>query len=298
MTTQNVGGQLVDQGTLPLSSAAGQLAADFIERRDGARPTLGAEDATIFTGGVAFDLGPTNWTIDAYQIDVDDRIALGANINFLDALNEFNNGPDFATVSEGITGLANAGVINRSDFTGLEDLSQFRFFTNSFDTRTRGVDVVGRLPFDFIGGFSEVTLAGNYNETEVTDRGAAGSIQRISDTRVANLEDQLPNLKGFVQWSHTQDRLRTLLRANYFGEWQDVGNGLSADFAKGAEILVDAEIGYELVDGVEAILGVNNIFDNYPDVNPSAGSLGQLYPEASPTGFTGGLYYTKLRVNF
>ena len=297
VTTQNVGGQLIDQGTLPLSSAAGQLAADFIAGRDGARPTLQAEDAQIFTAGVAFDLGPTNWTIDAYNIDVDDRIALGANINFLDALNSFRPaGTDaFETVAEGITGLADAGVINRSDFVGLEDLSQFRFFTNSFDTRTRGVDVVGRLPFDFLDGFSEFTVAANYNETEVTDRGAAGSIQRISDTRVANLEDQLPNLKGFAQLSHTKDRLRGLVRANYFGEWDDVGNGFPD---RSAEVLVDVELGYEFIDGIEAIIGANNVFDNYPDENPSAGSLGQLYPEASPTGFTGGVYYTKLRVNF
>ena len=299
VTTQIINGELIDQGTLPLSSAAGQLAADFIAGRDGSRPTLGPEDATIFTAGLAFDLGPTNWTVDAYQIDVDDRIALGADIPFLDALNAFNPGATaFTSVSEGITGLADAGVINRSDFIGLEDLTEFRFFTNSFDTRTRGVDVVGRLPFDFLDGFSEVTLAANYNETDVTDRGAAGSIQRISDSRVANLEDQLPNLKGFAQWSHTQGPLRGLLRANYFGEWQDVGNGVTDEFAKGAEILVDAEIGYEFLEGVEAIIGANNIFDNFPDVNPSAGSLGQLYPEASPTGFAGGVYYTKLRVNF
>jgi iron complex outermembrane receptor protein len=300
VTTQNVGGVLVDQGTLPLSSGAGQLAADFIEGRDGARPTLGPEDAEIFTAGMAFDLGPTSWTVDAYQIDVEDRIALGANINFLDALNAFRPTGDaaYTTVSEGITGLSNAGVITRSDFTGLEDLSQFRFFTNSFDTRTRGIDVVGRYPFSLGGGSSELTLAANYNETEVTDRGAEGSIQRISDTRVANLEDQLPNLKGFIQWSHTQDKLRGLLRANYFGEWQDVGNGTTEEFAKGAEILIDAELGYAITDGIEIIVGANNLFDNFPDVNPSAGSLGQLYPEAAPTGFTGGAYYTKLRVNF
>ena len=305
VTTQNVAGVLVDQGTLPLSSAAGQLAADFVEGRDGNRPTLGPEDATIFTGGVAFDAGPTNWTIDAYQIDVDDRIALGANINFLDALNSLNAGADFTSVAEGITALSDAGTINRADFTGLEDLSQFRFFTNSFDTRTRGVDVVGRLPFDFANGFSEVTVAANYNDTEVTDRGAEGSISRISDSRVAALEDLLPNVKGFAQWSHTQGAFRGLLRANYFGGWDDVGNGFDSsagaidpDFEIGSEILVDAEIGYEFAEGVEVILGANNIFDNYPDVNPDAASLGQLYSEAAPTGFTGGLYYTKLRVNF
>lgn len=214
VTTQNVAGVLVDQGTLPLSSAAGQLAANFIEARDGTRPTLGTEDATIFTGGLAFDAGPSSWTIDAYQIDVDDRIALGANIDFLQVLESLNtSGVAFTSVGDGLTRLNSAGVINRADFAGLDDLSQFRFFTNSFDTRTRGVDIVGRLPFEFLNGSSEVTVAANYNETEVTRRAPAGQIQRINDTRVANLEDQLPNWKGFIQWSHQADKLRTLVRA-------------------------------------------------------------------------------------
>ena len=38
VTTQNVNGVLIDQGTLPLSSAAGQLAADFIEAQGNGRP--------------------------------------------------------------------------------------------------------------------------------------------------------------------------------------------------------------------------------------------------------------------
>ncbi len=290
VTTQNVGGVLIDQGTIPLSSAAGQLAADFIQATFGERPTLGPEDAVIYTAGVAFDAGPTNWTVDFYNIEVEDRIALGANVNFLSALQ--NAGATATDVSSAITELANNNTINRADFVGLEDLSQFRFFTNSFDTRTRGVDIVGRMPFDFLNGSSELTLAANYNETDVTD---VGSVNPINATRVANLEDQLPNWKGFVQWSHSQGAWRGLLRANYFGQWDDVGNGFPD---RSSELLVDAELGYEVYEGIELIVGANNLFDNFPDVNPDAGVLGQLYPEAAPTGFAGGQYYGKIRINF
>jgi iron complex outermembrane receptor protein len=296
VTTQNVAGVLVDQGTLPLSSAAGQLAATFIENRDGVRPGLSTENAKIFTAGLAFDLGGTSWTVDSYQIDVDDRIALGANIDFLQVLESLNtSGTAFTSVGDGLTQLNAAGTINRSEFSGLDDLAQFRFFTNSFDTRTRGVDVVGRMPFDFLDGNSELTIAANYNETEVTRRAPVGQIQRISDTRVSNLEDQLPNWKGFAQWTHTQGRLRTLLRANYFGKWDDVGNGFT-DLS--SEVLIDAEIGYNVTDAVELVVGATNMFDNFPDENPGQGGSGQLYPEASPTGFSGGQYYGKIRINF
>lgn len=296
VTTQNVAGVLVDQGTLPLSSAAGQLAATFIEARDGSRPALATEEATIFTGGAAFNLGPTSWTVDGYQISVDDRIALGANIDFLQVLESINtSGTAFTSVNDGLTQLSAGGQIDRNEFIGLDDLAQFRFFANSFDTRTRGVDVVGRMPFSFLDGNSELTIAANYNETEVTRRADVGQIQRISDGRVQALEDLLPNWKGFAQWTHTQGRLRTLVRANYFGQWDDTGNGVN-DLS--AEVLVDAEVGYNVTNDVELVFGASNLFNNFPDENPGQGGSGQLYSEAAPTGFNGGQYYGKIRISF
>lgn len=293
VTTQNIGGVLVDQGTLPLNTAAGQLGADFIAATDGARPGLSTEDATIFTAGAAFDLGPTNWTVDYYNIKVDDRIALGANIDFLQVL-QFA-GATSTSVSAALTELDANGTIDRSDFIGLDDLSQFRFFSNSFDTKTQGVDVVGRYPFDFWNGSSELTVAANYNKTEVTDAGTAGAISSIGAGRIQSLEDLLPNWKGFAQWSHRQDKWRSLVRANYYGKWDDTGNGFN-DIS--SEVLIDVELGYNITSNIEFVVGANNVLDNYPDENPDALSLGQLYPEAAPTGFTGGEYYGKLRVTF
>jgi iron complex outermembrane receptor protein len=291
VTTQNVGGQLVDQGTLPLNTAAGQLAADFIASQNGGnRPTLGTEEAFNLSAGVAFDYAGVNVTIDAFQIDVDDRIALGANVDFLAALQFAGATAD--NVSDALTQLDANGTINRSDFAGLDQLSQFRFFTNSFDTRSRGVDIVARYPFSLAGGNSAIAVAANYTDTEVTDR---GDINPISDGRVAALEDLLPNIKGNATFTHSQGIFRGLLRANYFGGWDDTGNGVDGI---SPEILIDAEVAAEVQEGIEIAVGANNLFDNYPDENPFAGSLGQLYPEAAPTGFNGGQYYAKVRVNF
>lgn len=290
VTTQNLNGVLVDQGTLPLSTAAGQLAADFIASENGGtRPTLGTEDATNFSAGVAFDVAGASVTIDAFQIDVDNRIALGANVDFLEALQHAGATAD--TVSGALTELSAAGTINRQDFIGLDDLTQFRFFTNSFDTRSRGVDVVARYPFDLAGGNSTLAVAANYTDTKVTDR---GEVNPISDNREQALEELLPNIKGNATWTHSQGIYRGLLRANYYGKWFDTGNGNPV----GAEILIDAEIAAEVTDGVEVAFGAANIFDNYPDENPGAAGSGQLYPEAAPTGFNGGQYYAKLRIDF
>lgn len=293
VTTQNVSGVLQDQGTLPLFSAAGQLAADFIEADGNGRPQLGPEDARNFAVGVSFDVGESTWTIDYYDIELEDRVALGANVDFLDALNFADgNVNGYTTVSDALTGLDADGVINRQDFIGLDDLTVFRFFSNSFDTTTSGIDVVGNFGFALGSGESMITVAANYNKTEVDSR---GTLNPISDGRVRALEDLLPNVKGSVTWTHVQDSLRTMVRANYYGGWDDTGNGVDGI---GAAVLVDAEIAYQVNESIEVIGGAANIFDTFPDKNPGAGGLGQLYSEASPFGFNGGAWYLRARMTF
>ena len=292
VTTQNVNGVLIDQGTLPLSSAAGQLAADFIESQGNGRPSLGPEEAFNFTIGASFSIGDTDWTVDYYNIELEDRVALGANVSFLDALNFAGGGTNYSTVSEALTGLDADGIINRQEFIGLDDLSEFRFFSNSFDTTTTGIDIVGSYDFDLWGGDSRLNLAFNFNDTTVDDR---GTINPISDGRVRALEDLLPNTRGNVSWTHSQDAFRTLVRVNYYGGWDDTGNGVDGI---GASILVDVEVSYRATENIEVALGVDNLFDEYPDENPSAGSLGQLYSEASPFGFNGAQWYVQARYTY
>ncbi len=109
------------------------------------------------------------------------------------------------------------------------------------------------------------------------------------------LEDLLPNTKGSVTWTHAQGNFRTLLRANYYGGWDDTGNGVDNI---SAEVLVDAEVAYQVRENIELIGGMANMFDTYPDKNPFAGDLGQLYSEASPFGFNGGQWYIRARMTF
>ncbi|NNE58065.1 MAG: TonB-dependent receptor [Hellea sp.] len=296
VTTQIVNGSLIDQGTLPLSSNPGQLAADFIENQFGERPELGTEEARNIAAGVAFDTGPMQWTVDYFNIEVKNRIALSANVAFLDALDFAATQagltlPAGSTVSSALDFLANNNVITRSDYVGFEDLTEFRYFTNSFDTKTQGIDVVGRMPFDIGSGDSTFIIGANYTDTNVTN---TGTVNPISASRVRALEDLLPNVKGFATVTHEEGKFRGLLRANYFGGWYDNGN----DYDVGSEVLFDAELGYEAMEGLELIVGAANVFDAYPDENPGQTGTGQLYPEASPIGFSGGQYYVKARYTF
>jgi iron complex outermembrane receptor protein len=293
VTTQNVSGVLVDQGTLPLSSPAGQLGADFLESFGNGRPTLGPEDAVNLSLGVAFDIGNTTWTIDYYNIEIEDRVALGADVDFLAALNFADgNVNDYQTVSAALTGLAADGIIERQDFIGLDDLQTFRFFANSFDTTTTGIDIVGDIGFALGSGDSTVTIAANYNKTEVDN---VGTVNPIGQGRVAALEDLLPNYRANISWNHQMGSIRTLLRLNYYGEWDDTGNGVPG---MSAQTLVDVQAAWQFNDNTEFVFGIENLFDTFPDENPFAGDLGQIYAESNPFGFNGGAWYLQARVTF
>jgi len=84
-------------------------------------------------------------------------------------------------------------------------------------------------------------------------------------------------------------------RANYYGGWDDTGNGVDGI---DAAILIDVEAKYSYSENLDLVVGVNNLFDEYPEENPSAGSLGQLYSESSPFGFNGGMWYVQARYTY
>ena len=283
---------LVDQGTLPLFSAAGQIAADFVESETGVRPELGTEDADNYSVGIAVDVDNWSFTLDYYNIKVTDRIALGSNVDFLDALNAIN-GDNYSSVQFALTGLDEDGTIDRQQFLGLDDLTEFRFFTNAFGTNTEGLDLVGSVDFDAMGGMSKLTFAFNYNETDVPGQYVGDGFLQIGDGRREALEDQLPNVKGNIAWSHTTGNLRTLIRANYYGPWVS-GQGYNV----GATTLLDLQLSYQVNENLEVVVGADNVFDEYVDRNPNGAGLGMNYPEDSPLGFNGGSWYVQGRYNF
>jgi iron complex outermembrane receptor protein len=298
VTTQFVNGVLQDQGTVPLTSNPGQLAADFLEATRGTRPELGPEEATNISLGIGFDLGPSTWTVDYFNIKVSDRVALTDNLNFLQVLdfvaardNVANY--DNSNIGAALTSLGNAGSLDRNAFVGFEDLSSFRFFSNSFGTKTQGIDIVGNLPFDIGVGSTSAALALNYTDTTVTD---IGSIAPLGANRIIALQDALPNWKGNLSFNHQQGNWRALARVNYHSGWRD--SGQSSVLNVGGEFTVDLEVGVEVIEGFELSVGASNLFDGFPDENPFQGGSGQLYPESSPFGFDGGSYYIRGRYTF
>ncbi len=314
ITTQFSGGMLQDQGTIPLSSAAGQFIADRLFLDTGVRPTLGPEESKNFTAGIGFSLGEIDMTIDYFRINVTDRIAISDQQDFLAELIEVAGEnmvmvPMGASTSQVLNLLDGAGVLNAADFAGSEDLASFGFFTNSFDTRTQGIDIVASTDFELYEGSStSMALAFNWTDTEVTDQGL-DTAAPLSEGRRRQLEDTIPNTRGNVTFNHYMGKMRALVRFNYYGEFfechLDAVSSTGPEFCDlphdgGAQFPIDLELGYNVTENVQLIAGAQNVFNSYPDElsAANAGVAGAQYPPIAPAGFNGGFYYFKLRAEF
>jgi iron complex outermembrane receptor protein len=312
ITTAFSGLFLVDQGTIPLSSAAGQFIADDIVAQGGTRPTLGPEESENFTFGVAFGIGNFDVTVDYFNIKVDDRISISDQQDFVAALqrsadaNMVPYGPN-DTTSQLLNLLDAAGVLDASDFAGSEDLTSFGYFNNAFDTKTQGIDIVAQTNLNLMGGDTDIAFALNWTDTEVSNGKLSDGTGTLSYTRERQLEENLPSVRGSITANHTQGPWRGLVRVNYFGSFFEchldaVGSDsigtCDLPIDAGDEITVDLEGAYRIGGSWEILIGARNAFDSTPDANPYAGIVGAQYPVTAPNGFNGGSYYLGLRADF
>ena len=259
--------QLTQRGTIP--SKCPEAAAVGAERLD-------AEESVTYTAGLGLEMNAVSFTVDVYNIEVDDRLGLSADKTLTDA---------------------QKAAIGQNGCFPAADVRNFRYFGNGFDTRTRGVDLIvnldmtDRMPL-LHGGKTELAFVGNYNDTEVTRHNP----EFIDEKRIRQLEDALPKYRFNVTLQHDKERWGGFARVNFFDSYEEF-HADSEDFITkpDEEFTLDIEVNYRLAGGLELSLGAENIFDNFPDRNEFSGVLGSKYPESSPMGFSGGFYYARAR---
>ncbi len=118
-STNFIGGVPFDIATFPVNNPAAIAL--------GAKP-LDAEESLNYSLGAVARLGGLTITVDAYRIDIDNRIVLSENLTSTD-------------------------VVNYLTSLGFIGIGGGRFFINGVDTTTEGVDVVMSLSVvDAIGG--------------------------------------------------------------------------------------------------------------------------------------------------
>ena len=227
---------------------------------------LQPERSVNVTAGAVIDAGPFTLTADYFRIDLRDRIGLSQNFRFTPR--------DVAVlVAEGVE--------------SARDLRNFRFFTNAFDTRTQGVDLVGAWTPPALGGRTAFSVVFNRTDTAVTgfDPGALDAV------RVRELQEAVPKTRWNAAVDHDFGSVRLLGRLHFYGGWWD-----TEDFLRyGGKHLLDLEAAVPLRGGTTLAFGGRNVLNVYPDEHPFARRrLGNRYSQFTPFGFNGGFYYVRI----
>jgi iron complex outermembrane recepter protein len=248
----------------------------------GALP-LDAEESVNFSLGFVLRTGDLRLTVDAYRIEIDDRIVLSEN-------------------------LTQANVRQYLEDLGFIAIGGGRFFLNGVDTVTRGVDVVANYPIDTNGfGHFDLTLAANFNTTDVkrvpaTDELAALDPAPTLFGRVNSLtfEDGTPKDKITASVNWNLQRFGATLRGVRYGEVLSPGTGPANDLELQAKWVVDLEGRMDVTEKVRLALGADNVFDVYPTRSPAAlNSTGATpYSNLAPFGRNGRHLYGRLTVAF
>lgn len=265
---------------------------------------LQAEESTNLSVGMVFHpASGLTATLDAYQIEVDDRV-VGSG-----ALYGMGGANNSQAVVDAIA--ANGNVLDPTvTFIGIN------IFSNGLDTRTRGAELVVSYSDDY-GRLGRVdwSLAANYNETEVTDiKPAPAQLapQGLFDaTAISDLETASPKYRVVLGASWSLDRFSATLRETIYGESSQLESPDGGTYYKtqiGVTPITDLELAYQVTDAVKFSLGANNLFNEYPDGKNSEllaiyranndNSAVAIYPSFSPFGINGGYYYGKLSFNF
>ena len=232
----------------------------------GGRELQPEESVNLTLGAVVTLDNGLSLTVDYFGIDIDDRIALSGLFTVTDEIKA-------ALIAD--------GVPEAREFTSV------RYFTNDFDTQTRGVDIVLTHGWDWNLGRTDLLISANRTETEVGNF-REGSTITSGDT-IDNLERGAPGARFNLTATHSMDRWYLVARYSYFGEWYDDHSAAEFD----GYGLVDVLARYDFSGGLSVTLGAENALDTYPDEAINYGN-GRKYPRYSPAGHNGALVYAKV----
>ncbi len=264
-TFDGVTGLQVEEGlvpsTSPLVAAVGGTA-------------LTEETSLNYSAGFSKDIGDkTTLTIDAYLIEVDDRIYRTGDI------------PVPGTTSQTIS-----------------------FYTNALDVESQGVDVVLTSVSEWSSGArTDWAFVFGYNEVDVVGQSPVAGVNPVSEGIIEDIENNYPN-ERFVLSANTSfgEGWNFLARANYYGTHYDERGRIGAASSPSAEIgeiiYLDAELSFQITEKVRLALGSVNVFDEFIDeINPpfsNRQSVGLQYPRRSAANYEGGSWYVRATFGF
>ncbi len=267
-------------------------------------PDLKEETSVNYSLGITSKPGRNvSLTVDAYRIDIRDRILLAG---------PFRRTP----------GSIVAEVLDRNGISS--DVQVVQAFANFIDTKTQGVDVILSVSPQLSKGSLDLTLAANFNETKIKKVKGTSNIPAVPDAagnyfffdRAEQSRVELANPKNKISAaaSYQYKKFGAMVRATRFGAVSSWNLNPQLDETYEAKVVTDASVSYSILPQVRVTIGANNLFDVYPDklkwfrdgngdksntyyANTSDGRF--VYSRnATQFGMNGGYYYISLSASF
>ncbi len=248
----------------------------------GAEPLKAEESVNYSLGLVLQPVTNLYVTVDAYQIEIDDRIMLSENLTSTPVRDFLRANVDPA-------------------------LGGGRYFTNAIDTRTRGVDLIGTYRWKFDASTLDLTAGYNYNKTTV-ERIAPNPPElsaidptavRIGRVEVGRLTVGAPRDKFQLGGTWNAGAWSFGANATRYGEFSVLFGNNAADTSRDQTFdpqwTLDLSGTYRL-ESWDFTIGGDNVTNEYPDeviyINATNGQL--PYSATSPNGFNGAFVYGKV----
>ena len=279
-------------------------------------PQLEEETSINAAVGFVWTPGPaTSITLDAYRIDIDDRIMIS----------NFVNADQLASGCNGDTGCV--GRVNAA-MTGI---NRAQFFLNAGTTRTQGIDIVAEHETELAGGALRLTGAASWNRTRFDGAfNAPGLLGGLGDDLFgardkAFIEVAQPSWRLNLEGAWSTGPWTFNLGTRVYGAYEVPETDAGELQKYGAKTLVDTQVNYEIADGVTFSIGADNLLDVYPDekniglsrngciaADGTTGATGMCGADpivdtngvfvysrrAAPFGINGGFYYARLTLRY
>jgi iron complex outermembrane receptor protein len=285
---------------LPPNSAAAALA--------GFAPLKPEKSDNFSIGFVAHPLPDLQFTVDAYEIDIRDRILVTGLIYGTNTIG-------------GTTVLESQGVLNAIAAKGVTLDSGLSYtgistFSNAANTRTDGIEATGNYASDF-GDWGHVdwSMGFNYNKTQITKvlplpsevtSVEYGQTAYLTPETASALTTATPREKVILQAFWNKDKWSVNLRETIYGSTSEYTATTPAILETiGVTGITDLDIGFKVTRRLKLDVGANNLFDILPPLTPNVNGKpingAVVYNEPygfAPWGINGGYYYGRVTYSF
>ena len=258
----------------------------------GATP-LTAETSTSYTIGFTADLEKLSLTVDYYNIDIDDRF------NAISTLDVSDDCP--GADADAMAACMNFLALEAAGVPGANTIGGVFYFTNAFDSNTKGLDIVASYPYEWAGGSDTLfQFAYNWNESSLESDASAF----LNEEDQFDFENIDPNTRWNLSATHSVGNFSIMGRGRFYGESENSntsGNLVVQTFD--SVFFFDLEASYQLGNNWRFTVGGRNIFDEFPDrtsklLSNNDQCCGRNFVSAGVVPWQGGYFFGRATVSF